>query len=63
MIFPKQPKWRKGVLTNGTDLEELTVCIKYEEKLQNFSIKRKYGVDNENCLPQELDKALRKLFI
>ena len=30
--------------------------IKYEEKLQKFSLKRKYDVDIENCLPQELDK-------
>ena len=36
--------------------------MKYEGKLSDFSLKRKYDVDIENCLPQVLGKVLKKLF-
>ena len=35
--------------------------VKYEGKLSDFSLKRKYDVDIENCLPQVLGK-FQKLF-
>ena len=44
---------RKEVTTDGTAPDKLK---------QEISLKRKYGVDIEHCLLQELNKVLEKLF-
>ena len=34
-----------------------------QTKGRNFSLKREHDVNIENCLPQELEKALQKFYV
>ena len=63
MIFPKQTKSRQGISTNGTDPEEFKqkYCMNEVRTKAPVCLKRKYSVNSENCLPQEMDKALQKV--
>ena len=40
-----------------------SVQLLHSTKAPNFSLNREYGVDNENCPPEELDKALQKFYV